>query len=224
MNSIVKSCLSITAFMGTMIGIEVGSAQAMAVGCPTSLTATWIQAANGRTNTITGTSSRLSGPLPPPTTRLSCVLDNVTATSRITQVVQLQPGSVPSACGAKATFTGRAITIGGVPPFGGFIFKSDRITATPTYNEATGRCQLDIFLRPTITSLQMSQNCTPAGVRTWTCPDTVQQTLAPSFDHPRNAAPDATECLAAWLAGSHWTPASAFEPVAARRELLDLFL
>jgi hypothetical protein len=96
-----------------------------------------------------------------PTDDLTCVIANP-GEAKITQVVMLKPHSVVSACGGKATISGQGVTSGAVPPFEGFPMKGPRIAATPTYNEATGRCQLDIKLKPTIIDVKVSQKCKPS--------------------------------------------------------------
>lgn len=145
--------------------------ETLRITCPRNLTATWIGAANGRTNSISGLMEVLGFAFGTPTANLGCVLAHPGST-KITQVVMLQPHSVPSACGGSATITGSALTSGHIPPFGGFPMKSQRTQATPTYNEATGRCQLDIPLAPTNISVKVSEKCKPrSNVNdSWDCP------------------------------------------------------
>jgi hypothetical protein len=172
-----SAAVAALSILATMAVPEVRASGTITLSCPLGLTATWAQAANGRTNNINGTTSQLTSPTPPgpTTTDLTCALDPPAVNGKIEQVVQLEPGSVASACGAFANFTGLAQQTGGVPPFGGFKFKSSHVFATPTYTESTGRCQLDIKLAPTLVTLRLSAACKPISSRSWSCPDTVQQ-------------------------------------------------
>jgi hypothetical protein len=171
MTKTLKVYVATLAALGGMAGMGAKTAHALDVFCPFSHTAAWIQAANGRTNTVNRISSRLGGAIGRPSSTLTCIIDDVPDGETIRQVVQLEPNSVPSACGAKATFSGLGTTRNGVPPFGGFIFKGQRLPATPTYTQSTGVCQLDIPLEPVITSVKVSQVCTPLNLNSWRCPD-----------------------------------------------------
>lgn len=149
------------------------SARALDVFCPTSATATWIQAANGRTNTVTGSFIRLGDTLPgPATSQLICHLTQVAFGPAVEQTVQFAPNTVVSACGAKASFAGQA-GFRGLPPFGGITFKSTRISATANYNQQTGVCRLQIPLLPLELRARVSAACTPLGTTGWRCPDGV---------------------------------------------------
>ena len=169
-----KTCLMTAAFIAGSVGMGITPAYAFDIFCPTSLTATWNQAAFGRTNPVNIRSLRLGAGLSSePTSTLTCTLD-VFGFQTIVQNVQVEP-NFPAACVAKATFTGQAGTVG-VGPFGGFTFKSSKIAATPTYTASTGACKLTVFLRPTLTTVKMSAVCTPIGDFSWRCPDTARQT------------------------------------------------
>ena len=138
--------------------------------CPTSLTANWIQAANGRTNTV----NLRTVPFPPgkpASTKLGCAIENP-GTIKLVQDVKFAPRTVPSACAAKVTFTGQGIQKVGVNPFGGWPFKSERFPAVATYNESTGACHLEFRLAPTIVYLKTSQPCKDISATSFSCPDT----------------------------------------------------
>ena len=88
---------------------EVSAASStLTLTCPTSLTANWIQAANGRTNTVNLRTVvfPVFGSGTPASTRLGCAVEQP-GTTKLVQDVQFAPGTVPSACAAKVTFTGQ---------------------------------------------------------------------------------------------------------------------
>lgn len=144
------------------------SAQAFDVQCPSTMTATWNQAANGRTNTFQNALQPLVGPgQGPPVTTLICFTSGFLPA--LTQTVQLAPGSVVSACGAQATLSGNA-RVSGSAPFVPVTFKTKRQRATPTYNQQTGVCRLDVPIIPQQLAVRMSAECR-ANSSGWTCPD-----------------------------------------------------
>lgn len=169
----VRTALVVVGVSAGVLGNNVKDAHAIDIFCPSSLTATWIQAANGATNVVNKLSVRISSPLPQPTTRLTCVLDGVADGERISQRVNVGPNA-PQLCGAKATFRGQGWTRNGVPPFGGFTFQSDRLPATATYNNATGDCLLEISLKPLLTTERVTQECRALNLNSWRCPNGVQ--------------------------------------------------
>lgn len=143
------------------------------VSCPNLSKASWIQAANGTVDLIAGQTTSFGAGIGGPTTTLECDFVPSVSPRILDHTVQLEPGSVPSACGAKATFSGTGQQIGGVPPFGGWQFKSTRVTATTTYTESTGACRLQIPVvgPPTAMKIHVSQACTPI-TNGYRCPAT----------------------------------------------------
>jgi hypothetical protein len=143
------------------------------VQCPAgTMSAQWIQAANGRTSSLGSVTSSIPAfQIAQPSTTLTCAIDSQFTNLVLRQTVFLQPGSVESACGAKATITGPGRVLTGIPPFGGFPFKSSRLTATPTYDPRSGQCQLEIPLRPApFLSVKVTQTCDPLTATVWSCP------------------------------------------------------
>jgi hypothetical protein len=96
-------------------------------------------------------------------TTLTCFYNSTTVSPRILDhTIQFAPGTVASACGAKASFSGEGKQIGSVPPFGGWKFKSKRVAATATYDQANARCrlQLPVVQPPTAMELKVTKACT----------------------------------------------------------------
>jgi hypothetical protein len=115
----------------------------MDIMCPTSSKATWIQAANGTVDTIAGQTKSEALFDDITTTNLTCYFLNPTPRD-LDHTIQFEPGTVASACAAKAGFSGQGRQIGSVPPFGGWQFKSRRQAAKATYSQATGQCRLQL--------------------------------------------------------------------------------
>src|SRR5215471_1260042 len=91
------------------------------ISCPRSTSATWIQALNGTVDLLVGQTSVPGFQIAGPTTTLQCFYGSSAVPQILDHTVQFPPGTVPSACGAKATFSGQGQQIGGgVPPFGGW--------------------------------------------------------------------------------------------------------
>ena len=169
MNKTLKACLATVGFMTGMAGTGIDDAHALEIFCPTSVTAHWIQAANGKTNVINKFSSRVTDAT---TSRLACSVDGLSSTDKIEQRVNVGRNA-PQLCTAKVTFIGFGETRDGVPPFEAFEFKSNRLTATATYNNSTGDCLLQLLLRPTLTEEVVSHTCTKAKFNSWNCPSLV---------------------------------------------------
>lgn len=151
-------------------GVSEEALAGQVINCPTEVTVDWIQAANGRTNTVRGkTRAIIFRDQPNP--NLICRFEP-TALPIIQQLVSLKPGSVQSACGAKATISGRGASSGGVPPFGGFVFKSRRIQAASAYDQSSGLCLLTLPSSfPTAQfSLKMTKGCRSQSDEGFVCP------------------------------------------------------
>jgi len=145
------------------------SAFAYDVQCPATMTVTWNQAALGRTETFQNVLAPLVGPgSGPPVTELTCITSGFLPAT-FQQTVQLEPGSVVPACGAQATLSGNARFSGTGAPFSPIIFRSKRQRATPTYNQQTGVCRLDVPTVPQFLVVRMSAECR-ANSNGWTCP------------------------------------------------------
>jgi hypothetical protein len=145
------------------------------ISCPGVSKASWIQAINGTVDLISGQTESFFPSFTDPTTTLTCRYPASVFPPILDHTVNFARGTVASACTAKVTFSGEGQQVGGVGPFGGWQFKSNRLTATATYNQATGACRLQMpLLRNPATSmsLKVSQACTPIrnGYR---CPATV---------------------------------------------------
>jgi hypothetical protein len=90
------------------------------ISCPASTRASWIQAADGTVDLIVGQTKSFGAGIGGPTTTLECGYSPPVSPQILDHTVQFEPGTVSSACGAKATFSGTGQQIGGVPPFGGW--------------------------------------------------------------------------------------------------------
>lgn len=153
--------------------LSTGAAHAtFTMACNNNMRATWAGGAFGRVTQFNRTMIRRSVGNFPETT-LSC-MRQATTPSVVTEVIQLSPGSIPALCGGRANVEGIAIVNGTVPPFGGFPFVSGRIDAIPTYNQATGRCQLDLPVTNLLLFETVTQACTPVAINGWNCPDNTQ--------------------------------------------------
>ncbi|MEO8180523.1 MAG: hypothetical protein ABI895_16940 [Deltaproteobacteria bacterium] len=164
-----KLATVLSAFGFGMMGTGIEAAHALTVQCPNNMTATWVGGAFGHTTTFTRSMNRYFVISSERTSELMCTRSTSSA-DFVQEIVQLSPGAIPALCGGRATISGIAPTSGGVPPFGGFVFKSGRIDAVPTYNQSTGRCQLDLPVRGLVTSVSVSEKCTPTSLSTWDCP------------------------------------------------------
>lgn len=126
------------------------------ISCPNLSKASWIQAANGTVDLITGQTIAAGAAFGTPTTTLECSYTVAAANPQLLDhTVQFAPGTVPSACGAKATFSGSGQQVGGVPPFGGWQFKSSRVSAFTTYDMARGTCRLQMPVVSPSTTLKV---------------------------------------------------------------------
>lgn len=128
------------------------------ISCPRVTKATWIQALIGTVDLLVG--QTIASTLPSSTTTLQCAYTTVSP-QILDHSVQFEPGTVASACTAKATFSGEGIQIGGVPPFDGWKLTSRRTSATATYNERTGLCRLQLPVLPTTLERKVTRPCTP---------------------------------------------------------------
>jgi hypothetical protein len=146
-----------------------GELKGITINCPTEVTADWIQAANGRKNVIRAQTRAVIW-RDQPSPNLVCRFDNRLPPPIIQQVVSFKPGSVDSVCGAKATISGQATTSGGVPPFGGFVFKSKRIQAASAYDSNSGICILSLPAAPSGISIKMSKGCNSVSDTGYVCP------------------------------------------------------
>jgi hypothetical protein len=167
MQKLKRAVSSLCGFGIVLSGVQ--AAHALDVMCPEDLEATWSGAAFGQVTSFNRNMTRFRV-LDVPTDFLACAQFAPPADDHITVVVQLSPGSIPALCGGRARVSGLAPTFGGVPPFGGFPFESGRIDAVPTYDEATGRCQLDLPLTGLVVSVEVTQECTPIFENVWDCP------------------------------------------------------
>ena len=146
------------ALLATTVDSE-GASGRMRIFCPTELTVDWIQAANGKTNTVRAKTLAIIFREPNP--KVICKFDPANPPI-VQQLVNLGPKTVASACQAKATVSGKGDSNGGVGPYGGFPFKSKRIQAVAAYNEATGICLLTLPTANLEFGLKMNQPCRSA--------------------------------------------------------------
>jgi hypothetical protein len=161
--------MAFAAALGLIASTSEGAPGDARINCPEEVTVDWIQAANGKQNKIaTKMRNLIYRDQPNPT--LVCRFEPGKA-PLIQQLVALKPGSVESACGAKATISGRGVSTGSVPPFGGFVWKSKRIQAIATYNQTTGLCLLTLPIEEDFTfRIKMSQGCRSVGDYAFSCP------------------------------------------------------
>jgi hypothetical protein len=160
--------MAFAAALGLLASTSEGASGDTVINCPEEVTVDWIQAANGKQNKI-ATKMRNFIYRDQPNPNLTCRFEPGKP-PLIQQLVALKPGSVESACGAKATISGRGVSSGGVPPFGGFVWKSKRIQAVATYNQTTGLCLLTLPVDAFEFSIKMSKGCRSVGDYAFSCP------------------------------------------------------
>lgn len=183
-----KRAVAVSTLAIGMVAAGTETAHALTVVCPNNMTGAWTGAAFGRTTAINTQMVRYFV-IDVPTTNLACERQSTTP-SVITQVVQLSPGAIPALCGGAVRISGLAFTTGGVPPFGGFNFESGKINAVPTYNQSTGRCQLDVAITHLLVGENVTQACSGAALNAWNCPSGV---------NPASIAPNPADRLATLL-------------------------
>lgn len=140
------------------------------VVCPSTSQASWIQAINGTVDQISGQTVPLAS-FGPATTNLECLFNPQVNPQVLVHGRVFPVGTVSSQCGAKVTFTGSGRQIGGVPPFGGWQFRSQRVSATASYDASSGLCliQMPVVGAASIMSLRSTLACTPNSTG-YTCP------------------------------------------------------
>jgi hypothetical protein len=160
--------MAFAAAFGLLASTSEGAPGDAIINCPEELTVDWVQAANGKQNKI---ATKMLNVIyrEQPSPLLTCRFEPGKQ-PLIQQLVALKPGSVESACGAKATISGRGVSTGSVPPFGGFVWKSKRIQAVATYNQTTGLCLLTLPVPEFGFTIKMSQGCRSVGDRAFSCP------------------------------------------------------
>jgi hypothetical protein len=160
--------MAFAAALGLLASTSQGASGDVIITCPEEVTVDWIQAANGKQNKI---ATKMKNVIfrDQPNPKLICRFESGKE-PLIQQLVALKPGAVESACGAKATISGRGVSSGGVPPFGGFVFKSKRIQATATYNQTTGLCLLTLPVPDFTFSIKMTKGCRNVSEYGYSCP------------------------------------------------------
>jgi hypothetical protein len=158
----------LTAALGLLASSSEAASGDVIVKCPEEVTVDWIQAANGKKNTIR-TKMRAIVFRDQPNPNMICRFEPKSG-PLIQQLVSFKPGSVVSACGAKATITGRGESSGGVPPYEGFVFKSKRIQAVATYDQSTGVCLLTLPVADFEFKIKMTKGCRIRDDYSFTCP------------------------------------------------------
>jgi hypothetical protein len=68
------------------------------------------------------------------------------------------------------TIRGLGTQLAGVPPFGGWPFKTQRITANASIDRLRNICHLEVALKPTDVAVKTTMPCRPNSTTNFSCP------------------------------------------------------